>query len=231
MKMKRHITAVLTISSIILASCGGSKELPIVDDSIEPRNKINLDWQTNNAEYRYIYEQSFKLAQSKLRNSQTPVRTVFIDVAFLLYDQNLTYSYLSQLKDPEELNLIELNDFCKGKLEPTALNFLRQCQADNIEIILLSPENQSEGILSILTNEGVVALPSMMEEEIIYGRNANNFTLNQYFMEQRLGMVLTTSIGELRSIFPTDRDNHLVLSEIEKAFGDQLILFPNPAFN
>ena len=71
----------------------------------------------------------------------------------------------------------------------------------------------------------------MIEGEITPGSKAQNITLTELKNENRIGMILTTSLGEASGFTGmTDAMSDSVI-ELYKKVADKLILFPNPAFN
>jgi hypothetical protein len=97
--MKKHIIALLAISALGLASCGTQKEAEA--DVPPPPPPVNpaLEWRKT-SEFDFINIQTFKFAsnqlQMRLRNmKEAPV--VFIDVPFLLLDQDVFSNYIDNV--------------------------------------------------------------------------------------------------------------------------------------
>ena len=76
-----------------------------------------------------------------------------------------------------------------------------------------------------------MAQSCMMKHGVKYGRYATNLTLSELNEEGRIGLIITTSLGEIQSIQGELPIAGRSTSELYKTIGDKLLLFPNPAFN
>ncbi len=120
--------------------------------------------------------------------------------------------------------------YCRNQYQPEAVELIRMCAEAGMEIILMAPEKDAVEIMQDLQKQNFQAFASMMTSQPQYGKYAENITLREYAAGNRVGLVLTSSLGKqvnLMSRGPKGSE----LNEMYKAFGDQLILFPNPAFN
>lgn len=235
--MKLHITAVLTISALVLASCGTQKEAAEAA-APAPVVKVNeaLDWSKKTSEARYLYSQSMQMATDRLQQQMdlgnSVGKAVFIEPAFLLFNQNMTYEYFGNFGEVgDEFMVGELRGYCRNQYEPMAIDFLRMCREAGAEIILMAPEKEATEIMQDLQKQDLQVFPSMMTSQPQYGKYAENITLREYAQGNRIVMVLTTSLGEASELTMSRGPKGFELNELQKTFGNKLILFPNPAFN
>ena len=236
--MKRHITAVLTISALALASCGTQKEAAEAAAPAPLVKEVNeaLNWSVKNAEARYLYSQNMRMATDRVRSmmdrGESVGQAVFIDAAFLLFNQNMTYEYFSNFGSVgDEFYVGELRGYCRNQYEPAAIEFIRMCREAGMEVILMSPEKDAMDIMQDLQKQDLQVFPSMMTSQPQYGKYAENITMREYAAGNRVALVLTSSLGEASELTLSRGPKGFELNEMHKAFGDRLILFPNPAFN
>jgi predicted secreted acid phosphatase len=237
-KMKRHITAALTISALALASCGTQKEAAEAAAPASVVKEVNeaLNWSVKNSEARYLYNQNMRLAADKVQDlmnkGESVGKAVFIDATFLLFNQNMTYEYFANFGTiNDEFNVGELRGYCRNQYEPQAIEFIRMCAEAGMEIILMAPEKDAIEIMQDLQKQNFQVFASMMTSQPQYGKYAENITLREYAAGNRVALVLTSSLGEASEFTMSRGPKGFELNEMFKAFGDQLILFPNPAFN
>lgn len=236
--MKRHITAALTISALALASCGTQKEVAEATAPAPVVKEVNeaLNWSVKNAEARYLYSQNMRLAADKVQDlmnkGESVGKAVFIEPTFLLFKQNMTYEYFANFGSiNDEFNVGELRGYCRNQYEPQALEFIRMCSEAGMEIILMTPEKEAMDIMQDLQKQDLQVFPSMMTSQPQYGKYAENITMREYAAGNRVALVLTSSLGEASELTLSRGPKGFELNEMHKAFGDRLILFPNPAFN
>jgi len=236
--MKQHITAALTISALALASCGTQKEAAEAAAPAPVVKEVNeaLNWSVKNAEARYLYSQNMKVAADKVQNlmnkGESVGKAVFIEPTFLLFNQNMTYEYFANFGSiNDEFNIGELRGYCRNQYEPQALEFIRMCSEAGMEVILMAPEKEAIEIMQDLQKQNFQVFASMMTSQPQYGKYAENITLREYAAGNRVALVLTSSLGEASEFTMSRGPKGFELNEIFKAFGDRLILFPNPAFN
>jgi len=77
----------------------------------------------------------------------------------------------------------------------------------------------------------IEVMPCMIEGEISPGSKAQNMTLTELKNGNRLGMILTTSLGEASGFTGMTDAMRESASQLYGEVADKLILFPNPAFN
>lgn len=236
--MKLHITAALTISALALASCGTQKEAAEAAAPAPVVKEVNeaLNWSVKNSEARYLYNQNMRLAAEKVQDlmnkGESVGKAVFIDATFLLFNQNMTYEYFANFGTiNDEFNVGELRGYCRNQYEPQAIEFIRMCAEAGMEIILMAPEKDAIEIMQDLQKQNFQVFASMMTSQPQYGKYAENITLREYAAGNRVALVLTSSLGEASEFTMSRGPKGFELNEMYKAFGDQLILFPNPAFN
>jgi predicted secreted acid phosphatase len=237
-KMKLRITAALTISALVLASCGTQKEAAEIATPAPVAKQVNeaLDWSKKTSEARYLYSQSMQLATERLQQQMdlgsTVGKAVFIEPAFILFNQNMTYEYFGNFGQVgDEFMVGELRGYCRNQYEPMAIAFLRLCQEAGVEIILMAPEKEASEIMQDLQKQDLQVFPSMMTSQPQYGKYAENITLREYAQGNRVALVLATSIGEASEFTQSRGPKGFELNDLHKNFGGKLILFPNPAFN
>ena len=159
-------------------------------------------------------------------------KAVFIDATFLLFNQNMTYEYFANFGTiNDEFNVGELRGYCRNQYEPQAIELIRMCAEAGMEIILMAPEKDAIEIMQDLQKQNFQVFASMMTSQPQYGKYAENITLREYAAGNRVALVLTSSLGEASEFTMSRGPKGFELNEMFKAFGDQLILFPNPAFN
>ena len=236
--MKLHITAALTISALALASCGTQKEAAEAAAPAPVVKEVNeaLNWSAKNAEARYLYSQNMRMATDRVRSmmnrGESLGQAVFIDATFLLFNQNMTYEYFANFGSvSDEFNIGELRGYCRNQYEPAAIEFIRMCGEAGMEVILMSPEKEAMDIIQDLQKQNLQVFPSMMTSQPQYGKYAENITMREYAAGNRVALVLTSSLGEASELTLSRGPKGFELNEMHKAFGDRLILFPNPAFN
>jgi predicted secreted acid phosphatase len=231
--MKKHIIALLAISTLALASCGTQKEA--VADVPPPPPPVNpaLEWRKS-SEFEYINMQTFKFAANQLQMrlgnmKQAPV--VFIDVPFLLLDQDVFSNYLDNVELEDGLRLDEVEGFSKYRYNPVAIDFLRMCQDAGVQVYLMADEREILGTIEDLATKNLIALPSMFDGRTRYGQYGRNITMIEMAESNRIALILTTSLGEVSSLTGMGRAINENMEELYRVHGDKLIVFPNPAFN
>jgi hypothetical protein len=231
--MKKHIIALLAISALGLASCGTQKEA--VADVPPPPPPVNpaLEWRKT-SEFEYINMQTFKFAANQLQMrlgnmKQAPV--VFIDVPFLLLDQDVFSNYLDNVELEDGLRLDEVEGFSKYRYNPVAIDFLRMCQDAGVQVYLMADEREILGTIEDLATKNLIALPSMFDGRTRYGQYGRNITMIEMAESNRIALILTTSLGEVSSLTGMGRAVNENMEELYRVHGDKLIVFPNPAFN
>jgi len=236
--MKQHITAALTISALALASCGTQKEAAEAAAPAPVVKEVNeaLNWSVKNAEARYLYSQNMRLAAYKVQDlmnkGESVGKAVFIEPTFLLFNQNMTYEYFANFGSiNDEFNVGELRGYCRNQYQPEAVELIRMCAEAGMEIILKAPEKDAVEIMQDLQKQNFQVFASMMTSQPQYGKYAENIILPAYAAGNRVALVLTSSLGEASEFTMSRGPKGFELNEMFKAFGDRLILFPNPAFN
>ena len=235
--MKLPIIAALSISVLTLSSCGGAKPTSteaIVEVAPEKPRNTALEWSAANSDARYIHRQLFDLATQRLASTINNGRlnqAVFIDASFLLLPQDATFRFFSEMRSPKDgFRPQELFEFARFEFDPIAMEFIRFCFENGVEIILTSTEMDSRAIIEELMKNYTIQ-GSIIEGEPRYGRYSNNITLNEYAQQGRLALLLTTSLGEATALTGMGNPKSVEVDEMYKRFGSKVILFPNPTFN
>ena len=236
--MKLPIIAALSISVLTLSSCGGAKPTSteaIVEVAPEKPRNTALEWSAANSDARYIHRQLFDLATQRLASTINNGRlnqAVFIDASFLLLPQDATFRFFSEMRSPKDgFQPQELFEFARFEFDPIAMEFIRFCFENGVEIILTSTEMDSRAIIEELMKKNYTIQGSNIEGEPRYGRYSNNITLNEYAQQGRLALLLTTSLGEATALTGMGNPKSVEVDEMYKRFGSKVILFPNPTFN
>ena len=236
--MKLPIIAALSISALTLISCGGAKPAStevIVEVAPEKPRNTALEWSAASSDARFINRQLFDLATQRLAsriNNGRLNQAVFIDASFLLLPQDATFHFFSEMRSPKDgFRPQELFEFARFEFDPTAMEFIRFCHENGVEIVLTSTEMDSREIIEELMKKNYMVQGSNIEGEPRYGRYSNNITLNEYAQQGRLALLLTTSLGEATALTGMGNPKSIEVDEMYKRFGSKVILFPNPTFN
>ena len=236
--MKLPIIAALSISALTLSSCGGAKPASteaIVEVTPEKPRNTSLEWSAASSDARFINRQLFDLATQRLAsriNNGRLNQAVFIDASFLLLPQDATFHFFSEMRSPKDgFRPQELFEFARFEFDPVAMEFVRFCHENGVEIILTSTEMDSRAIIEELMKNNYTVQGSIVDGEPRYGRYSNNITLSEYPQQDRLALLLTTSLGEATALTGMGNPKSVEVDEMYKRFGSKVILFPNPTFN
>ena len=236
--MKLPIIAALSISALTLSSCGGAKPAStetIVEVTPEKPRNTALEWSAASSDARFINRQLFDLATQRLAsliNTGKRNQAVFIDASFLLLPQDATFHFFSEMRSPKDgFRPQELFEFARFEFDPVAMEFVRFCHENGIEIVLTSTEMDSRAIIEELMKKNYTVQGSIIDGEPRYGRYSNNITLSEYAQQDRLALLLTTSLGEATAYTGMGNPKSAEVDEMFKRFGSKVILFPNPTFN
>ena len=236
--MKLPIIAALSISALTLSSCGGAKPTSteaIVEVTPEKPRNTALEWSAASSDARFINRQLFDLATQRLAsriNNGRLNQAVFIDASFLLLPQDATFHFFSEMRSPKDgFRPQELFEFARFEFDPVAMEFVRFCHENGVEIILTSTEMDSRAIIEELMKKNYTVQGSIVDGEPRYGRYSNNITLSEYAQQDRLALLLTTSLGEATALTGMGNPKSVEVDEMYKRFGSKVILFPNPTFN
>ena len=236
--MKLPIIAALSISALTLSSCGGAKTAStetIVEVTPEKPRNTALEWSAASSDARFINRQLFDLATQRLAsliNTGKLNQAVFIDASFLLLPQDATFHFFSEMRSPKDgFRPQELFEFARFEFDPVAMEFVRFCHENGVEIILTSTEMDSRAIIEELMKKNYTVQGSIVDGEPRYGRYSNNITLSEYAQQDRLALLLTTSLGEATALTGMGNPKSVEVDEMYKRFGSKVILFPNPTFN
>ena len=236
--MKLPIIAALSISALTLISCGGAKPAStevIVEVAPEKPRNTALEWSAASSDARFINRQLFDLATQRLAsriNNGRLNQAVFIDASFLLLPQDATFHFFSEMRSPKDgFRPQELFEFARFEFDPVAMEFVRFCHENGVEIILTSTEMDSRAIIEELMKKNYTVQGSIVDGEPRYGRYSNNITLSEYAQQDRLALLLTTSLGEATALTGMGNPKSVEVDEMYKRFGSKVILFPNPTFN
>ena len=236
--MKLPIIAALSISALTLSSCGGAKPASteaIVEVTPEKPRNTALEWSAASSDARFINRQLFDLATQRLAsriNNGRLNQAVFIDASFLLLPQDATFHFFSEMRSPKDgFRPQELFEFARFEFDPVAMEFVRFCHENGVEIILTSTEMDSRAIIEELMKKNYTVQGSIVDGEPRYARYSNNITLSEYAQQDRLALLLTTSLGEATALTGMGNPKSVEVDEMYKRFGSKVILFPNPTFN
>ena len=234
--MKKIITAALAISALALTSCiGTSKTVVAATDVVAKVKPVNtaFEW-SKGGEFAYLYLQTFDLAESKLDAiaSKGTGQAICIDAPFLLIDPQATTRFFTEVVEPgTAFRIDELAGFSKNVYSERGIAFLRACSERGLMVYLLANEKEISVIMQDLREMQIEVMPCMIEGEISPGSKAQNMTLTELKNGNRLGMILTTSLGEASGFTGMTDAMRESASQLYGKVADKLILFPNPAFN
>lgn len=233
--MKKHIIALLAISALGLASCGTQKAATATADVPPPPPPVNpaIEWRKS-SEFEYINKQTFNYASEMLQRKLGMIKdgpAIFIDVPFLLLDQDVLNQYIETVAIEDGLRLSEVEGFSKYRYNPDALNFLRMCQDAGVQVFLMADEREILGTIEDLATKNIIAFPSMYDGRHAFGQSGRNVTMMEMASSNRIALILTTALGEASSLTGMGRAVNENMDELLRVHGDKLILFPNPAFN
>jgi hypothetical protein len=224
--MKKHIIALLAISTLGLASCGIQKEA--VADVPPPPPPVNpaLEWQFKSQEISYIYKQNIHFAESIIKSSASSKedKALFIDVPFLLFDREKTSEFFIETGVVDGFSLNELSRYSL-ELDSTIVNFLQESQERGWTIYLMAPQKESRIAKKLLSKKDIMIKECEFNSLPNFGRTADNLTLKETILRENTKyLILTTSLNELPPMLSKN------LSETDADYKG-IIVFPNPAFN
>ena len=238
MKMKPQITAAIIISAFLISSCGGSSKVANVEKTVPTVLAQNtaLEWANSSMEAHFIYEQNVGIAMdiihTMMDRGESVGKGLFIDAAFLLFDQTKVYEFFKSTgRAGSEFRIREMGEYCRMQFEPSMIELMKRANEAGMSIYLMAPEEEITDIFTGLNSQNIMAQSCMMKHGVKYGRYATNLTLSELNEEGRIGLIITTSLGEIQSIQGELPIAGRSTSELYKTIGDKLLLFPNPAFN
>ena len=231
-------SAAVTLLLLAVAGCTGSSP-----DKGGPHNNLlyALAWQQTAAEYRALYHQGFNLARlqveralSRNSNSERPL-AVISDLDATLLDATEYWGYLID-NDSDFFDDALWDQWIaenRAEATPGALDFLRFCAANNVEVFYVSNRDQGENTdLYALANLTKLGFPYADPEHITMLRETSN---KQAVQEEIMAsydviLLLGDNLNDFsRRYYVTDVEARAALmEEDQQAFGARYILFPNP---
>lgn len=207
------------------------------------RNNLTyaVAWKQTAAEHRALYHQGFNMARlrvelalSNVSGNEKPLAVVS-DVDETLLLANEYWGYL--LSEGEDFfddaawdNWVPENGMIAS---PGASEFLRFCEANNVEVFYVTNRDQGEQTERLaMQNLASVDFPYVDEEHVFVLQDSSNKEPVQQRIRDEFNVVvyLGDNLNDFaRKYYSTDVDERMGLMEEDSdKFGSQFILFPNP---
>jgi 5'-nucleotidase (lipoprotein e(P4) family) len=201
-----------------------------------------LAWKQTAAEYQALYHQGFNIARlhvqaalDKRQAGDKPLAVVTdVDdtiVHVLNYWGYLVNNGKDFFEDPLWDQWIAQNLITAA---PGALDFLRFCADNNVEVFYVTSRDQGEPTLQIaLSNLDHIAAPFVDETHVTVLRETSNKELRQHEIMQthQVVVMLGDNLNDFRRKYyiRSDVEGRLqAMEEDRNLFGIEYILFPNP---
>ena len=228
------------VALIVMVPAFGEDSID-VDADIENNLTMAMAWRQTAAEYRALYHQGFNLARMRIelalaqkQDGSLPL-AVISDVDETLLLSNNYWGYLiNQGQDFFDDSIwdswVAEN---RAVASPGALDFLKFCVANNVEIFYVTNRNQGESTVQLaLNNLNAAGFPSVDRSHLRVLRETSNKELVQQRIREDYDVVvlLGDNLNDFsRRYYSTDLEQRLSLMEEDKArYGRDYIIFPNP---
>lgn len=198
-------------------------------------------WKQAAAEHRALFYQGFSLARMRVelalarRESGAKPLAIVSDVDETLLLANGYWGYLINqgedfFDDDSWDRWVVENRFTAS---PGALEFLRFCSANQVEVFYVTNRDQGEETFELaLGNLQAVGFPNVDEEHLTVLRASSNKEIVQQRIAEEYEIVafLGDNLNDFsRKYYSTDVDARLELMEADRdLYGRNYILFPNP---
>ena len=198
-------------------------------------------WKQAAAEHRALFYQGFSLARMRVelalarRESGARPLAIVSDVDETLLLANGYWGYLINqgedfFDDDSWDRWVVENRF---NASPGALEFLRFCSANQVEVFYVTNRDQGEETFELaLGNLQAVGFPNVDEEHLTVLRASSNKEIVQQRIAEEYEIVafLGDNLNDFsRKYYSTDVDARLELMEADRdLYGRNYILFPNP---
>ena len=232
---------IATVVALIVMVPAFGKDSIDADADIENNLIMAMAWRQTAAEYRALYHQGFNLARMRIelalaqkKDGSLPL-AVISDVDETLLLSNNYWGYLINqgqdfFDDAIWDNWVSEN---RAVASPGALDFLKFCVANNVEIFYVTNRNQGESTVQLaLNNLNAAGFPSVDRSHLRVLRETSNKELVQQRIREDYDVVvlLGDNLNDFsRRYYSTDLEQRLSLMEEDKArYGRDYIIFPNP---
>ena len=238
-KVAQKLLAAMVALIVMVPAFG--KDSIDADADIENNLIMAMAWRQTAAEYRALYHQGFNLARMRIKlalaqkqDGSLPL-AVISDVDETLLLSNNYWGYLINqgqdfFDDAIWDNWVSEN---RAVASPGALDFLKFCVANNVEIFYVTNRNQGESTVQLaLNNLNAAGFPSVDRSHLRVLRETSNKELVQQRIREDYDVVvlLGDNLNDFsRRYYSTDIEQRLSLMEEDKArYGRDYIIFPNP---
>ena len=230
-----------TVVALIVMVPAFGKDSIDVDADIENNLIMAMAWRQTAAEYRALYHQGFNLARMRIelalaqkKDGSLPL-AVISDVDETLLLSNNYWGYLINQGQDFFDDAIWDSWVAENRAvaSPGALDFLKFCVANNVEIFYVTNRNQGESTVQLaLNNLNAAGFPSVDRSHLRVLRETSNKELVQQRIREDYDVVvlLGDNLNDFsRRYYSTDLEQRLSLMEEDKArYGRDYIIFPNP---
>ena len=232
---------ITTMVALIVMVPAFGKDSIDVDADIENHLTMAMAWRQTAAEYRALYHQGFNLARMRIelalaqkQDGSLPL-AVISDVDETLLLSNNYWGYLINQGQDFFDDAIWDSWVAENRAvaSPGALDFLKFCVANNVEIFYVTNRNQGESTVQLaLNNLNAAGFPSVDRSHLRVLRETSNKELVQQRIREDYDVVvlLGDNLNDFsRRYYSTDLEQRLSLMEEDKArYGRDYIIFPNP---
>ena len=230
-----------TVVALIVMVPAFGKDSIDVDADIENNLIMAVAWRQTAAEYRALYHQGFNLARMRIelalaqkKDGSLPL-AIISDVDETLLLSNNYWGYLINQGQDFFDDAIWDSWVAENRAvaSPGALDFLKFCVANNVEIFYVTNRNQGESTVQLaLNNLNAAGFPSVDRSHLRVLRETSNKELVQQRIREDYDVVvlLGDNLNDFsRRYYSTDLEQRLSLMEEDKArYGRDYIIFPNP---
>ena len=238
-KVAQKLLATMVALIVMVPAFG--KDSIDVDADIENNLIMAMAWRQTAAEYRALYHQGFNLARMRIelalaqkKDGSLPL-AVISDVDETLLLSNNYWGYLINQGQDFFDDAIWDSWVAENRAvaSPGALDFLKFCVANNVEIFYVTNRNQGESTVQLaLNNLTAAGFPSVDRSHLRVLRETSNKELVQQRIREDYDVVvlLGDNLNDFsRRYYSTDLEQRLSLMEEDKAlYGRDYIIFPNP---
>ena len=228
------------VALIVMVPAFGEDSID-VDADIENNLIMAMAWRQTAAEYRALYHQGFNLARMRIelalaqkKDGSLPL-AIISDVDETLLLSNNYWGYLINQGQDFFDDAIWDSWVAENRAvaSPGALDFLKFCVANNVEIFYVTNRNQGESTVQLaLNNLNAAGFPSVDRSHLRVLRETSNKELVQQRIREDYDVVvlLGDNLNDFsRRYYSTDLEQRLSLMEEDKArYGRDYIIFPNP---
>ena len=229
------ITCLCATAVLLLTSCGQSR-------AIKSNNlTYAVAWKKTSAEYEALFHQGFNVARQRIETAllvggaSTPRLAVISDVDDTLLLSNAYWAGLIAankefFEDRAWDEWVRTND---AEASPGAIEFLKFCAENSVEVFYVTNRDQGEQTKNILmTTLKKLRFPYVDEEHVFVLRTTSNKEPVRKKISEQYKVVayLGDNLNDFdRSYYVEDvwKRKDQLTNDVEK-FGSRFILFPNP---